>query len=101
MRSSEAIFSASSETLLEQDADPGRTVGHSQRVVGMQLRRSARVASATGERSACVLCAPQTARIWSPRKGVQDVAVAGFWLRRGRVIWSVSTTIRETVLGPA
>jgi hypothetical protein len=36
MRSSEAIFSASSETLLEQDADPGRTVGHRQRVVGMQ-----------------------------------------------------------------
>jgi hypothetical protein len=36
MRSSEAIFSASSETLLEQDADAGRTVGHSQRVVGVQ-----------------------------------------------------------------
>jgi hypothetical protein len=36
MRSSEAIFSASSEILLEQEADPGRTVGHSQRVVVVQ-----------------------------------------------------------------
>jgi hypothetical protein len=44
---------------------------------------------------------PPTARIWSPRRGVRDVAVAGFGLRRGRVIWSVSTTIRETVCDQA
>jgi hypothetical protein len=35
---------------------------------------------------------PRTARIWSPRWGVRDVADAGFVVRRGRVIWSVSVT---------
>ncbi len=34
-----------------------------------------------------------SARIWSPRWGVHDVADGEVEVRRGRVIWSVSVTI--------
>lgn len=41
----------------------------------------------------------RTARIWSPVWGVHDVADAGFGLRGERVIWCVSVSIREGVVG--
>jgi hypothetical protein len=34
----------------------------------------------------------ESVTIWSARRGVHDVADEGFGLRRGRVIWSASTT---------
>ena len=71
MRSSAAIFSASNETFLERDSDPGRR--GDQPPDGVQKRRSVR-RRAAGRTTfwAGVMCAPRTAPISSPILGVFD-----------------------------
>src|ERR671919_563047 len=70
--------------------DCGRTAGSAQRRLPAH-GTSSPSALLPGRATHGPDCHPP-ARIWSPRGGVHDVADEGFELRRGRVIWSVSTT---------